>query len=249
MNRLIPWTALVFSLAALGVSLWGSQTPPPPPAAMAEAAGPSQAQLDAHARRVEALEVTTLSLARRAAALERGMTGAPGAAPEPGQAAPPAEAAALAEQVQQLRAEVQGLIVGEAMSSPEGRAQLKAAVQQAQQELVQERFQTRQQQAAQARQERLQRFISEARLSGSQERELTRILDAETQQRELLIAQRQEGGGPEVRQSLRALRSETDAAAAKVLDASQREAYEQMRREEGRGGLRGGGGGRNATAP
>src|SRR5687768_3684470 len=71
MNRLLPWTALVFSLAALGLSLWDSQTPPPPPAAVAEATGPSQAQLDAYARRVEALEVTTLSLARCAACAAR----------------------------------------------------------------------------------------------------------------------------------------------------------------------------------
>jgi hypothetical protein len=63
------------------------------------------------------------------------------------------------------------------------------------------------------------------------------LLDAETQQREALVAQREAGGGgaQELRQAMRALRTETDAAAQKVLDASQREAYEQMRREEGRG--------------
>jgi hypothetical protein len=250
MNRVLTASALVLSLAALAVSLLGRDVPPPPPAAREVDEGPLRAELETYARRVEALEVTTLSLARRAAALERGMTGGPGAAPLAGEAPQGAEAVALAEQVQQLRAEVQGLIVGESMNSPEGRAQLKAAVQAAQQELVQERFQTRQQQAAQARKERLQRFIQEARLSGSQERELTRLLDTERQQLEALAAQRQadgSGGGRQTREAMRALRTETDAAAARVLDEAQRVAYEQMRRGERPDGRpRGGGAGRNA---
>jgi len=236
MNRLLSIGALVLSLTALTVALLGRDTPPVPPSSAAApdvAAGPTQAQFDAWARRVEALEVTTLSLARRAAALERG-AGLPPVAEGAAAPVPPAEAAALAAQVQQLRAEVQGLIVGEAMSSPEGRAQLKAAVQEAQAELVRERAQTRQQQAVQARAERLQRFFREARLSSSQERELTQLLDAETQRTEAL---REQGlRGRERREALRSLRTETDAAAARVLDAQQRTAYEQLRREQGPSG-------------
>src|SRR5689334_7487306 len=128
MNRVLPWSALVVSLAALAVTLLRHEPPPPPPGTADAAEGPTRAQFEAYARRVEALEVTTLSLARRAAALEHGMTGAPGAAPVATGAQVPADAAALAEQVQQLRADVQGLIVGESMNSPEGREQLKAAV-------------------------------------------------------------------------------------------------------------------------
>jgi hypothetical protein len=246
MNRLLPLGALVLSLTALTVALLGRDTPPLPPASAPApelATGPTQAQFDAWARRVEALEVTTLSLARRAAALERG-AGLPPAAEGPAASPPPAEAAALAAQVQQLREEVQGLIVGEAMTSPGGRAQLKAAVQEAQAELVRERIQTRQQQAAQARQERLQRFFREARLSSSQERELTQLLDSETQRTQAL---RDQGlRGRERREALRSVRTETDTAAAHVLDAQQRTAYELLRREEGPDGRPRG---REAAAP
>jgi hypothetical protein len=230
MNRLLPVAALLLSLAALAVALLGGEPPPPPPTVAQEVAvGPTRAQFEAWVRRVEALEVTTLSLARRAAALERG-AGLPVAAGTAGGGAPAPEAAALAAQVEQLKAEVQGLIVGETLNSPSGREQLKAAVQAAQADLVRERFEARQQQAARVRQERLQRFVREARLSGSQERELTQLLDAEAERTRALREQGLEGR--ERREALRTLRSETDAAAARVLDAGQRTAYEQLRREE-----------------
>ena len=228
MNRLLPVTALVLSLAALAVSLL-RQEPPALPTPVAEVAeGPTRAQLEAWTRRVEALEVTTLSLARRAAVLERGAGLPEGSAGGVPASAP--EAAALAAQVEQLKQEVRGLIVGEAMTSPAGREHLKEAVKAAQTEVAQERFVARQQQALQARQERLQRFIREARLSGSQERELTQLLDTEVQRTQALREQGLRGRAR--REALSALRSETDTAAARVLDEGQRTAYQQLRQEE-----------------
>jgi Spy/CpxP family protein refolding chaperone len=54
----------------------------------------------------------------------------------------------------------------------------------------------------------------------------------------------------DVRQELRALRTETDQEMAKVLSADQQAKYEEMRREERRDGRGGGrqGGGRQADS-
>lgn len=247
MNRLLPWCALALSALALGASFRGrgdAREDAPAPSELRDPA--PRADADELERRVADLEATAQSLSRRLMALERRGTEGGAAPAAVGGEAP----AALAQQVQQLRAEVQGLVVGEAMHTPEGRAQLKEVVRSVQEELVADRVSARQSARAEARKERLARFVTEARLTASQERDLTALLETEEQRRQALIeAMRRDQRPPrDARQALRALREETDAAATRLLDEQQRGLYQELRREEGQGG-RGGGRPRPGSSP
>ncbi|MCI0670082.1 MAG: hypothetical protein L0Y64_06445 [Myxococcaceae bacterium] len=233
MNRILPWSAVVLSLAAMAVSLRGRGDATVPAASELRDI-PTSHELDALERRVGDLEATALSLSQRASALERGRVVPAGGGPT---VAAGSDAPALTQQVEQLRAEVQSLMAGELMDDPQGREQFKHAVRTAQDELVAERMQARMRASAEVRKARLERFFSEARLGSSQQQELTKLLDAEEQRRDALFEEARGGGKTprDARQELRVVREETDSAAARLLDESQRAQYEEMRREDWQG--------------
>ncbi len=248
MNRLLGYASLGTALLALGVALWGPRdTPAPAVVTESATAAASPEDVRALAKRVLALEDNTLSLSRRLMALEQRAGGAPVAA----EGAPVAGAPALAAEVEQLRNEVRGLIAGEALNSQGGREYLKEAVRSAQEEMRAEMRQARQQEWAQAqaqaqeqRSERVRQFISDARLNYTQEQALTSRLQTEDSRRQALMEEVRAGSKSQrdVRQELRALRTETDQEMAKVLSADQQAKYEEMRREERQDGRQRGGG-------
>ena len=238
MNRFLGPASLGLSVLALAMALWGPRGEPVAPPAASEPAADAftSLELEAIERRVESLEQTSLSLSKRLMLLEQ----RPMVASDGGVAAVPAS---LAAEVEQLRSEVRGMIAGEALQSQGGREYLKDAVRSVQEEMRTEQREQRQQQMLQAqeqaqagRAERLRQFASDAKLSYSQEQELTRRMQGEDAQRQALFdAVRAGTKSPrDARQEVRQLRQQTDKEMAAVLDESQRAMYEEMRREERR---------------
>lgn len=245
MNRALGFASFGIAVLALAVALTRSQdvalsgpSSEAPPSVSAE-------QLQALERRLKSLEDTAVSLSSRVMAIER----RPMALPDGGGAVAALPPAALAQEVEQLRSEVRGLIAGEALQSEGGREYLKEMVRSVQDELRTAQRQERQQQwlqnqtqAQAARAERVRKFVSEAGLNYSQEQELMRRLDTEETRRQALFAQVEAGSKAQqdVRRELRELRRQTDAEMQKVLSEEQRVKYEELRREERGPGRQGG---------
>ncbi|WNG33602.1 hypothetical protein F0U61_08170 [Archangium violaceum] len=248
MNRFLGPASFGLSVLALAVSLWGSRgetVPPPPPPTERPSASSSREMKDLELR-VKLLEDASLSLSKRLMLLEQ----RPVVSSDGGVVA---VAPSLAAEVDQLRSEVRGLVAGEALSSEGGRQYLKEMVRSVQddmraeqRELRQQQFQQAQVQAQSERAERLRQFASEARLSYSQEQELTRRLQNEDAQRQALFEGMRTGNQSprDIRQELRQLRDQTDKEVKALLDESQQAKYDEMRREERQGGRGGWGGGR-----
>ncbi len=238
MNRLLGPASLGLSLLALTLALWRPGTPEasdaPPPTQKASSSAPSPEELKALARRVQALEDNTLSLSRRLMLLEQRPVSSDGGTVAP---AP----AALAAEVEQLRMEVRGMVAGEALQSQGGREYLKDMVRSVQDEIRTEQrqermaqFQQAQVQAQAQQSERWRQFAAEARLSYAQEQALQQRLETESTRRQALLDEVRAGtrNPRELRQELRALRSQTDQEMHAVLDEAQRAQYDALRREE-----------------
>lgn len=239
MNRFLGIASLVLASTALAVSLMGRGEPATPASSPEDApALTDSADVEDLERRVQALEDTALGLSRRLMALEQRPTVS---AAGGGVAAP----AALTAELEQLRAEVRGMVAGEALNSEGGRAYLKDAVRAAQEEMRNEQREARQQEWVQAqaqvqsqRAERLRQFVSDAKLNYNQEQTLTRRMQAEDAKRQALLAEVQAGtkNPRDIRQELRAERQQTDQEMNALLDEAQQAKYREMRREENRGG-------------
>ncbi|WP_342381214.1 hypothetical protein NVS55_16240 [Myxococcus stipitatus] len=235
MNKLLGPASFVLASAALVVALWGPGRGEAPRAEeKAEPAPVVQSSPEGLERRIQALEDTTLSLSRRLMELERQPVARVTA--DGGPAAP-----ALDAELEQLRAEVRGLMAGETLSTEGGREALKDAMRSVQEEMRNERTQARQEEWMQAqvrgqaqRAERVKRLVAEAKLNYSQEAELTRRLELEDSTRVSLFNELRNGtkSARDVRQTLRTLRQETDQTMKSVLSESQLASYEVMRREE-----------------
>lgn len=237
MNRFLGFASLGLAVLALAVALSG---PPQVVVSTPEDERPtshSTHDVQALEKRVKALEDTVVSLSTRVMALER----RPAAPEGSGGAVASAPPAALAQEVEQLKTEVRSLVAGEALNSQGGREYLKEMVRSVQDEMRTAQRQERQQQWAQAqtqaqaaRSERLRKFISEAGLNYSQEQELTRRMEEEETRRQALFDAMSAGtrSQRDVRQELRAMRTQTDEAMQKLLSESQWARYEELRREE-----------------
>ena len=240
MNRLLGIASLLLASAALAVALWGrGESVPPAPMRQDEPVTVAPEDVDFLERRIQALEDTTLGLSRRLMALEQ----RPGGAADGGLVA--AAPTALTAELEQLRAEVRGLVAGEALHSEGGRAYLKDAVRAVQDEMRTERREARQQEWVQAqvqaqgqRAERLRQFVSDAKLNYNQEQTLTRRMQAEDAKRQALLEEVRAGtkSPRDMRQELRAERRQTDQEMAAILDEAQQTKYREMRREEARDG-------------
>ncbi|MET0406490.1 MAG: hypothetical protein ABW123_29000 [Cystobacter sp.] len=243
MNRFLGPASLAVSLLALAVAFWSprkDETPAPSPTSTSApaAASPSREVKDLELR-VKMLEDNAVNLSRRLMQLEQrpGGTGA-------GTAGGPVASSELAAEVERLRADVRGLSTGQPLQSEGGREYFKGMLRSVQEEMRNEQREQRQDRMlqnmvqSQAQQsERVRRFATEARLNSSQERDVMRHLESESNRRQELLAAVQNGGEPRnMRQELRQLREQTDTQVKALLDASQQAQYEQMRREERRGG-------------
>jgi hypothetical protein len=244
MNRFLGPASLAVSLLALAVAFWSprkDETPAPssPSSSTPSSATSPSGEVKDLELRVKMLEDNALSLSRRLMQLEQRPGGA-----GTGTAGGPAAPAELATEVERLRSEVRGLTAGQALQSEGGREYLKGMMRSVQDEMRTEQREQRQDRMmqsmvqAQAQQaERVRRFATEARLSSSQERDVLRHLEAESNRRQELLSTVQSGGEPrDMRQEMRRLREQTDTQIKALLDESQQAQYEQMRREDRRGG-------------
>lgn len=238
MNKLASIAALFLAATALVVALWSPretvQAPPPsPPPEQPSSVAADVINLE---RRVKALEDTSISLSRRLMEVERRPTltadGKVVASPPP---------AALAAEVEQLRAEVRGMVAGEALNSEGGRDYLKDAVRNVQDEMRNEQRAERQQQWQQAQvqqqaqqKERVRKFITDARLNYTQEQTLTRRMEAESTKRQALMEEVRAGTKTvrDMRQALRTESQQTDQEMNAILDEAQRSQYQSLRRED-----------------
>ncbi len=154
-------------------------------------------------------------------------------------------APSIVSEVAQLRQELRGVITGAALSNEASRAALKEVIKEAEADTLRERVaqsQQRRDQRAQEQKVKWKEFVTTAKLTFQQEQELTRRLDAEEATRQ----QMQNGTavmGPETFRAMRDQRRETDEAMNKLLDDTQKEQYQAMRREDRGGGGRGDRGG------
>lgn len=233
MNKLLGIASLVLASAALGVSLLG-RGEPAATAPSQEAPATAAADVEALERRIRALEDTSLGLSRRLMALEQ----RPVVSADGGVVAAPT---ALTAEIEQLRAEVRGMVAGEALNSEGGRAYLKDAVRAVQDEMRSEQREARQQEWTQMqaqvqtqRAERLRNFVREAGLNYNQEQALTRRMQAEDTKRQALMAEVQAGtkNPRDVRQELRAERQQTDQEMSTLLNEEQQAKYRELRRED-----------------
>jgi hypothetical protein len=252
MNRFLGFSSLGLAALALAVALWGSQevvvSAPP-----AGTPGSDSAQeVQALERRVKALEDTVVHLSSRLMALERRP-----AAAQDGVGVALAPPVGLAQEVEQLRAEVRSMVAGEALHSEGGREYLKAMMRSIQEEQRTAQRQERQQQwgqaQAQAQAERTQRwrqFASEARLDYSQEQQLFQRLEGEEAKRKALMDEVSAGSKSprNVQRELRTLSTQTDEEVQKLLSQEQFAKYRELRREE-RGPQRQGGQERRRSEP
>ncbi len=236
MSRFLGFSSFGLAALALAVALFGSSGEAPAPEAPSKPARAASSSQDVQAleRRVRTLEESLVQLSSRLMALERRPATAGGdpASPSP----------ALAQEVEALKEEMRSLMAGEALHSEGGREYLKDAMRSVQEEMRTAQRQERQQQWAQVqaqvqaeRSERLRRFISDARLSYSQEQALTSRLNAEDSQRQALMSELQAGSKSQrdIRREIRTLRTQTDGEMRKVLSEDQWAKYEELRRDDG----------------
>ncbi len=243
MARILSIVAAVLSLAALVVAF---------------TRGPSEPEQDVRTERddrdderLAAMEQTLANLVRRMESLERMPVARPTA---PTGVAPAATAPAPEEVAQQtkaleaLRSDVDALLTGEALGTDEGRKRFKELVREAQDEVFAERAKERAATREQARAERLKKFFEAARLSSTQQQDVTKLLEDEANKRKALQGQPRN----QTREQMTQIRKETNEAAQRVLDAEQLKQFEEMRREERRDTVRDtgrSGAGRIRTSP
>lgn len=237
MNRILGFASLGLSVVALAVAFSGQRETPETSSREERPSSSAPQDVQALEKRLKALEVTAVGLSERVMALERRPAGADGSGGAVGGAAP----VGLAQEVEQLRTEVRGLIAGEALNSEGGRDYLKAMVRSVQDEMRTEQRQERDQRWVQAqaqaqtqRSERLRKFVSSAGLNYTQEQEFMRRMQEEDTRRQALFDEMSAGGKAprDIRQELSTIRKQTDEAMQKVLSESQQAQYKELRREE-----------------
>lgn len=208
-----------------GVAKHLAQAPPAPARTDAAPAAPSvdASMLSAIEARLAAAEreVRATSVLARAASVRPGeVSGAPVDGDD--------GLLSLADELAALRTDVDALLTGRGLESPEAKAALKAALEEARSQAREERRERR----AAAEAAWLDRFAEEAGLSEAQHEAVRALLDADRETRRSLWAAVREGDKTrdEVRQERRAMREQTDARLAEILDAEQLEAFNETRR-------------------
>lgn len=155
---------------------------------------------------------------------------AAGPAPQAGLAGPIPAAATGAvaapppADIHQLRQEVDALLTGEATATEQGKARLKAILEESQREQWREREQRRDDRI-------LSRIGESAPLSDRQREDLGKAMEAERTQRRVLMESARTGGADydQLRPLIEALRAETDRKAKEILGSDQLAQYEAAR--------------------
>ena len=240
MSRVLPVVSLCVALLAFAFAVV-----PRDPVVISSSEPEARRGMDVDAellrRRVEVLEDDNRTLWDRVVVLERRNNGVVNDA---GVLTP-----SIVSDVAQLRQEVRGLISGEVLSNEASRAALKEVIRETEADSQRERIaqaQQRREQRAQEQKVKWKEFVGTAKLTWQQEQELTKHLEAEEKTRQDFAQRLQSDSLPMTPELLRAMRDqrrETDEAMNKLLDETQKEQYQALRREDRGGGGRGDRGG------
>lgn len=237
MNRVLPILSLCIALLAFAFAVVPREPVVIPPSAPQERRG-MDVDAEMLRRRVDLLEDDNRALWDRVVVLEHRNTAV--VTNDAGVGLAPS----IVSEVAQLRQELRGVITGEVLSNEASRAALKDLIKEAEADTMRERVAQRQQrrdQRAQEQKVKWKEFVSTAKLTFQQEQELNKHLEAEEKARLDLAQQMQSTTGslgPEVFRNMRDQRRETDEAMNKLLDDTQKQQYQALRRED-RGGGRG----------
>lgn len=232
MNRVLPVLSLCLALLALAAALVprGDSIVVSSPPVEVPVARDSDPELR---KRIEQLEDDNRALWDRVVLLEhRQPSASDGGAGSPG----------LAAEVAELREQVRGVVTGEVLTNDASRAALKDVIREAEADSQRERLvqrQQRQEQRVEEQKAKWKDFFATAKLTWPQQQELEKRLAEEEAARRAIAEQLQNGGpNPDAFRALRDQRKETDQAMGKLLDDTQKEQYQALRREDrgGRGG-------------
>lgn len=235
MNKVLPIASLCVAILALAAALIPREPVVMPSAPQVDSPRVSDTELELR-KRVELLEDDSRNLWDRVVLLER-RPGATVMSTDAGLISP-----TLVSEVAQLREEVRGVMTGEILSNDASRAALKEVIREAEADRQQERNlerQQRQEQRAVEQKAKWKDFVTTARLTSTQEQELNRRLEAEETARKALTEAMQKGTpNPDGFRALRDQRRETDQAMTRLLDDTQKQQYQALRREDRAGGSR-----------
>ena len=233
MNRALPIVSICLALLAFGVALMPRGEPPVPAAVIEDSV--NDEELEYLKRRVELVEDDNRALWDRVVLLER----RPVAVGDGGfVAAPPS--AGLEAEVQKLRAELRSVMAGEVLTDPQSREALKDVIREAEADAQKKRFEDfaeRRNKQAEEQKQKWAGFVSNAKLSYAAETKLNERLALEETERNKRMEQVRLGEQTwqEVSQYLRTQRRETDQQMSQMLDETQRNDYQQLRRDDQRG--------------
>jgi hypothetical protein len=154
--------------------------------------------------------------------------------------AAPARTAAAAQppvgdEVVSLREDVDALLQGEALDTPEGQDKVRDLVKKAREEAEQERRQRREKFGKEMRAEWLQEFTENAGLSEDQAGKVQAVLDRQSQQWRTLRDSMRKGetSFSEMRKQMETARAGSDEELREVLDDDQFEKYQETRWDRG----------------
>lgn len=233
MTRVLPIASLCVAILALAAALIPRDPVVIPSAPQVDSPRVSDAELELR-KRVELLEDDSRNLWDRVVTLER-RQGGTSVSTDAG-----LFSASLLTEVAQLREEVRGVMTGEVLSNDASRAALKEVIREAEADRQQERNlerQQRQEQRAVEQKAKWKDFVTTARLTSAQEQELNKRLEAEETARKVFAEAMLKGTpNPDGFRAVRDQRRETDQAMNKLLDDTQKQQYQALRREERGGG-------------
>lgn len=230
MSRVLPIVSICLALLAFGVALMPRGEPTVPPSVVTEVDSNDE-ELDFLKRRVELLEDDNRTLWDRVVLLEK----RPALIGDGGGASPAMEA-----EVARLRAELRSVMAGEVLTDPSSRDALKEVIREAQADQQKERFtqmEERRQKAAEQQKVRWKSFVTDARLTYAAEQKLNERLALEESERTKKMEQLRLGEQTwrEVSDYLRTQRRETDSQMSALMDDTQKQQYQSVRREDGAG--------------
>jgi hypothetical protein len=235
MVKVLSASAFILAAAALALAaLRPSPAPSPVEHASARADARGAQDREELELRLRGLEDTLAHLSRRLTEMEQAARRGEGAVPSGGVAAGAMAQVDVADELRQLRADLRQVAAAEALHTERGRVLLKEAVRSVQDELQADRVREFRDQQETAREERFRRLVDEARLTGTQERELRGLFDAESALRAQLIERMRSGERGQMFRELRTLREQHDQQARKLLAEDQYEKFTELRQDERR---------------
>lgn len=186
-------------------------------------------------RRVAALEARVVALTRRLDTLGERGSERQGRRRVEVEAEP--RVGTDSDEVVSLREDVDALLTGEGIDTPEGRQKVSALVEKAQEEAREKRWERRRAARDEAQQTWLEEFSAKSGLDEATSAALGEVLRAQSEKRREVFRAVRDGDGSmeDARRDAVAMREATEAKVKELLTEEQFQAYEASREERSRG--------------